>query len=165
MKAFVALLLLTPFALAATPPVASVPFSDIEPQQTKVPDISLLRLERSSCLTRCPAFSVTIRRDGSFTYSGEDAVERLGEHRGRVERGELEQILRYLREIDFMELSATYPSPYLDNSSSTITVVQDGRRKTVTTSAGSSPATLWALEKLIDDLLGSALWEPRAPTP
>ena len=52
MKAFVALLLLTPLALAATPPVASVPFSDIEPQQTEVPDISLLRLERSSCLTR-----------------------------------------------------------------------------------------------------------------
>lgn len=165
MKAFVALLLLTPFMLAATPPVASVPFSDIGPQQTEVPAISLLRLERSSCLTRCPAFSVTIRRDGSFTYSGEDAVERLGEHRGRVERGELEQILRYLGEIDFMALSASYPSPYLDNSSSTITVVQDGRRKAITTSAGSGPATLWALEKLIDGLLESATWDAQTRAP
>lgn len=165
MKAFVALLLLTSFALGAKPPVASVPFSDIGSQQTDVPNISLLRLERSSCLTRCPAFSVAIRRDGSFTYSGEDAVERLGEHRGRVERGELEQILRYLGEIGFTELSASYPSPYLDNSSSTITVVQDGRSKTVTTSAGSGPVTLWALEKLIDGLLESATWEARARAP
>lgn len=159
MKVCFTLLLLVPFAQAANPPVKSVPFTVPEARQPEIPDISLLRLETSRCFTTCPAFTVSIRRDGSFSYQGEDAVERLGEYQGQVERGELEQILRYVGEIGFMDLENRYSSPFLDNGGITLTVVQGGKSKTVESAAGSGPATLWALTKLIDGLLERATWE------
>lgn len=123
-------------------------------------DITALRLERTRCRTTCPAYAVTFRADGSFRYTGVYGVERLGDSTGRVEVGSLRQVFRYIDEIGFGGLEPRYTSPYLDNATTTITVVTPMGRKTVTDYANSGPATLWALGKLVDALLAEATWDP-----
>ena len=159
------LVLLLPLLLAAKTgplPPNSVPFPGIVKSQPKpLPDISALSLQRTRCLTGCPAYTVTISRDGTFSYSGHYGVARLGNNSGRVDKGRLEQVFRYLDEIGFRRLEPSYLSPYLDNATAITTVIQNGERKTVTNYANSGPATLWALEQLIDDLLNGATWDAK----
>ncbi len=129
----------------------------VKPQP--VPDISEVSLERTRCLTSCPAYSVTIRADGSFSYTGVYNVERMGQHTGQLEVGGLRQVFRYIDEIGFTDFKKSYLSPFLDNATVTTRVTQNGAQKTVTNYANSGPATLWALEELIDMLLETATWD------
>ena len=124
-----------------------------------LPELTELRLERTRCLGRCPAYTVTLRADGSFRYTGHYGVERLGEHTGTVEVGSLRQVLRYAEEIGFFGLEPRYISPYLDNAAAIFTAAGPEGRKTVTDYANSGPATLWALGQLIDGLLADATWD------
>lgn len=160
MKFLVALLL--PFLLAGKPgalPPNSVPFPGLnENKPEALPDITGVSLERTRCLIGCPAYSVRIAEDGSFHYEGYYGVPRLGEHSGQIEVGRLRQLWRYIEEIGYTTLKPRYVSPYLDNATAITSVVQNGERKTVTNYANSGPATLWALEQLIDGLLEGATW-------
>ncbi len=124
-----------------------------------IPNISEMRLERTRCLASCPAYSVTIQADGTFSYTGIYGVERMGEHTGQLEVGQLRQLFRYIDEIGFMAFQTSYLSPFLDNATVKTTVVQNDQRQTVTNYANSGPATLWALEELIDMLLETATWD------
>ena len=152
---------LTPWAAAQTntlPPGTELyPGTEAKPQA--VPDISEVRLERTRCLASCPAYTVTLRADGSFSYTGLYNVPHLGQHTGKVDAGQLRQLLRYIGEIEFMKFKQSYLSPFLDNATAVTSVVQNGARKTVTNYANSGPATLWALETLIDTLLQTATWD------
>lgn len=128
----------------------------IKPQP--VPDISEVRLERTRCLASCPAYTVTIQADGTFSYTGVYNVEHMGEHTGQLEVGQLRQVFRYIGEIGFTDFQESYLSPFLDNATVTTGVTQNGAQKTVTNYANSGPATLWALEELIDMTLETATW-------
>ena len=129
------------------------------PAARPVPAITRLGLERTDCLTRCPAYTVVFSADGSFTYTGEANVERLGDHSGTVSRGALNQVLRYVAAIDYMALADSYDAGFLDNPS-TYTLVEWGEKTKVILNAGNAaPPTVWALEQLIDDLLESASWD------
>ena len=144
-----------------TLPPNTAPFPGTEQVRPEAPPaLTELRLERTRCRTTCPAYTVTLRADGSFRYTGVYGVERSGEHTGTVEVGSLRQVLRYAEEIGFFGLEARYTSPYLDNAAAVFTAAGPDGRKTVTDYAGSGPATLWALGQLIDGLLADATWDP-----
>ena len=153
---------LTPWAAAQTntlPPGTELypGLEKVNPQA--VPDISEVRLERTRCLASCPAYTVTLRTDGSFSYTGTYNVPHMGQHTGKVDAGQLRQLLRYIDEIGFSHLKKNYLSPFLDNATAITSVVHNGKQKTVTHYANSGPATLWALETLIDTLLQTATWD------
>ena len=127
--------------------------------ETPLPDIDRIGLERSNCFSGCPAYTLIIERDGRFRYLGEMNVERLGERRGRIDRGSLNQVLRYIAAIDYLALDDTYLSPFLDNPASYTLVEWGGTTKVIENYSNSAPATVWALEKLIEDLLEVATWD------
>lgn len=159
MKPFLILFLLSPIALAALPP-GVIPFPGTENVKPAEPSqIIEVALERTRCLADCPAYKVVFNTDGSFTYTGTYNVERMGQHTGQVEVGSLQQIFRYIDEIDFFSFDTLYDSPYLDSATVRTTVAEEGRRKTVQNYANSAPATLWALETLLDSLLETATWD------
>ncbi len=126
-----------------------------------VPDVSEVGLERTRCLAACPAYSVTFQADGSFRYTGVYNIRHMGEHTGKVDVGQLRQLFRYTSEIGFADLKKSYLSPFLDSATVTTRVVQNGAQKTVMNYANSGPATLWALEELIDMLLQTATWDAK----
>lgn len=97
---------------------------------------------------------------------GEANVERLGEHTGSVGRGALEMVMRYVEEIDYRGLVPTYASSFSDFQT-TYTMVdygEDGAAgaegiKVVENQGGEAPATVWALGRLLVDLLEDADWD------
>ena len=111
------------------------------------------------CFGTCPAYTVIIQADGSFTYTGRDHVERLGEHRGTVPRWFLDRVLRYVDEIDFMTIDATFDEFVLDAPSTYTMVEWRGTTHVVLNAANAAPSVVWALEWLIDDMLEFATWE------
>lgn len=151
-----------PVAAPGALPPGVMPLAPL-PAAQPVPDIVRLGLERTDCLTRCPAYTVVFGADGTFAYTGEANVERLGEHQGTVSMGALNQVLRYVAAIDYLGLADSYDAGFLDNPS-TYTLVQWGAgnnavTKVILNAGNAAPATVWALEELIDDLLESATWD------
>lgn len=125
---------------------------------TKQHDITEIGLERTRCYAGCPAYTVIIGADGSFRYTGEYGVERLGEYTGQVSQGRLNQVLALISETEFEDFQTSYLSPFLDGPTVYTMVKTGGETKVVENYANNGPATLWAIEQLIDDLLETAEW-------
>lgn len=129
------------------------------PPPPAAPTVSEIGIERGRCLAGCPAYTFIVQADGSFRYVGEYNVERLGVHSGRVSVGRLLQVLRFAEAIDVAAMDDSYTSGFLDNPTVYTLVTQGGRQKVVADEGRSGPATLWALEELIDSLLETAVWD------
>jgi hypothetical protein len=115
-------------------------------------------LERSRCLATCPAYTVVIKSDGTFRYTGEYGVERLGEHTGTVDVGQLNQLMSFVSESTFMTFADTYTASFLDAPTTYLMVKKGDETKVIENYANTGPATLWAISELIDDLLETATW-------
>jgi Domain of unknown function (DUF6438) len=123
------------------------------------PGIDEIGLERTRCLTQCPAYTLIIKKDGSFRYTGEYGVERIGQYTGTVSVGLLNQVLSFVNESLYFGFDDTYSAAFLDGPT-TYTMVKKGTElKVIENYAGSGPATLWAIEQLIDKLLETAQWD------
>src|SRR5205085_722560 len=57
--------------------------------------VSEIALERTRCFGTCPAYSVVIKADGTFTYTGKDFVTRKGEHAGTVSQHDLRNLSQF----------------------------------------------------------------------
>ncbi|RMH89403.1 MAG: hypothetical protein D6681_14535 [Calditrichaeota bacterium] len=121
--------------------------------------ITEVGLKRTTCYGKCPAYQVTIHSDGTFEYIGEANVERLGEHTGRVNRWAFQQLCRFIKESDFMNLEDAYAAPAMDLPTVYTTVVMNGTQKRISNYGNAGPAKLWAIEQLIDKLLLEAQWD------
>ncbi|CAN5903814.1 hypothetical protein BH24DEI2_BH24DEI2_11310 [soil metagenome] len=149
---------------AAQPQPTVAPFKNAKsigapPPRAPRTDISEIGLERTRCYAACPAYTVVIQADGSFRYVGEYGVERLGEYRGTVDKGRLNQVLAFIAETEFTAFDTSYLASFLDGPTVYTLVVEGGDTKVVENYANTGPATLWAVEQLIDGLLETADWE------
>jgi hypothetical protein len=121
--------------------------------------IDEIGLERTRCLTSCPAYTVIIKADGTFRYTGEYGVERMGEHTGTVSVGELNQVMSFINESLFSGFEDTYSANFLDAPTTYLMVKTGNETKVIENYGNTGPATLWAIEQLIDKLLESAEWD------
>jgi hypothetical protein len=121
--------------------------------------INEIGLERTPCLANCPAYTVIIKADGTFRYTGEAGVEHIGEHTGKVSVGQLNQVMSFVNESLFMGFEDTYTSSFLDAPTTYIMVKKGSETKVIENYGNTGPATLWATENLIDDLLETAEWD------
>jgi len=124
-----------------------------------VPDITRIGLERTECFGTCPAYTVVIMADGSFTYTGEAHVERMGDHRGTVPLWLLNQVFRYVEDSGFMALANRFDVGALDVPSTYTMVEWAGVTHVVLDVGNVAPATVWAFGMLIDQMLELATWE------
>lgn len=124
-----------------------------------VPAIQRLGYEALPCRGTCPTFSVIFHADGTFTYEGRANVPRLGPGSGTVPLYLLQQIMRYVAEIDFANLDDVYPSPLLDVNTTYTMVDWGDATKVVQNEGNSAPAIVWALERLLNDMLAQASWD------
>lgn len=129
------------------------------PTRTPAPSVERIGYESLRCRGFCPVMSVTFAADGTFHYVGELNVERLGEFTGRVDAFALEQVMRYVEAIDFRNLAETYPSTYADVQTTYLTVDWGEEVQVLENQGNSAPVTVWALERLLLDLLDDAIWD------
>lgn len=137
--------------------ISQLPLNNFSPQIEH--GIEEIGLERSRCYAGCPAYTFIIYSDGSFKYLGEYGVENIGEYTGNISLGQLNQVLNFINETDLFSFKDSYTSPYLDSATTYILLKQNGNLKIIENYANSGPATLWAIEQLIDSLLETSLWD------
>src|SRR5262249_51931069 len=76
--------------------------------------ITEITLERTPCFGTCPVDRVTLRADGSASYTGTRYVDRLGEYKGTIGREEFDRLAAFLVSQKFFTLSDRYAVPATD---------------------------------------------------
>jgi Domain of unknown function (DUF6438) len=80
------------------PPPAPAPVTPARP----LPELAVT-LERTECFGMCPAYRVSISRDGAVQWHGESNVAAVGDRNGRIARAQLTQIDEMIDRIGFFE--------------------------------------------------------------
>lgn len=137
---------------------APVPRSFPEPWDLKSVKIEL---SRTVCYGTCPAYSVTIRGDGSVHFSGEKYVLILGEHDARIDPAAVRELVRQFEAAKFFATGDKYIAGVTDNPTYTLTLTVGGKTKTVTDYVGEQvgmPLVITDLEKAVDKAAGTERW-------
>jgi len=107
------------------------------------------------------AYTVIIKSDGTFKYTGEVGVEKLGEHTGAVSTDKMGTLLQLAKASKFHSFQLSYTpslsSPYDDIVYTMVKL--NGKTKVVSNDEKSGPSKLLAIEQVIDDLLLTAKWD------
>lgn len=112
-----------------------------------------------------PADLLTLRADGTAEYVGTARAERMGRHRAAIPRAEFDKLVKALRDSRFLGLDETYRGkvpgtnrPVTDAPSIVVTVIYDGKRKTVTDYGYGGPEGLRLLQRTILDSGKKLAW-------
>lgn len=116
-------------------------------------------LERTRCLTGCAAYTVRFSADGAVHYVGGEGAPRVGIHRGRIDPGLVRQVLRVADAVDPFALPRSFPGGGLDNPTAYVLVRTPERTTVIADTGGNAPPLIWALARLMDDLLEEVRWE------
>jgi hypothetical protein len=137
---------------------ALVPQSFPDPWDLKGVKIQLLR---TVCYGRCPAYSVTIRGDGSVHFSGEKYVQIQGEHDAHIAPAAVMELVRQFEAANFFAAGENYIARVTDNPTYKLTLTVAGQTKTVTDYVGEQvgmPLVITDLENAVDDAAGTERW-------
>lgn len=137
-----------------------------------------ITLERGNCFGTCPAYTITIKGDGTVRYFAprppwveDDAFPTIGiggvnviswgPHERKIDPKAVEALLEKFRQAHFFGMREKYVAKITDSPSYALTLKIGENSKTVLNYVGSlvgMPASITALEDAVDDLAGSARW-------
>jgi len=129
-------------------------------------NIDSITLERTWCNGTCPIYTVTVRRDGTVTYDGEEYVKVRGHRSRKISTEQFQQLLREIQRIGFFKLKDEYTSKEHPDGSfetvtdlpSAITTVRTGKTRKRIKNYYGGPESLAEFENLIDKIAGSSAW-------
>jgi hypothetical protein len=133
--------------------------------ETKLHGISEIGLERTMCFGTCPDYTVIIEKDGTVFYNGGQFAPRKGKWKGKVDPWRFDELARYISDLQFSKFADSYTANVTDMATVYTNVVTNGKRKIVSNYARSGPASLWATEMLIDNLVEQTVWDEPMVTP
>jgi len=120
-----------------------------------------IELSRGVCYGTCPAYSVTVRGDGSVHFNGQRYVLALGEHDARIAPEAVMGLVRQFERAKFFAADDKYIASVTDNPAYTLTLTVAGRKKTVTDYVGEQvgmPLVITDLENAVDETAGTERW-------
>lgn len=121
----------------------------------------VIKLERTVCFGKCPAYSLTIKGDGSVIYEGKDNVRITGIQEATVESMIISRLLEEFEDADYYSLKDSYTGFGKSDMPTVYTSISLGdHTKSVRHYLGdnSAPAKLTSLENKIDEIVNSAQW-------
>ncbi len=157
-------------ATACAPRASPAPPGESPPAESADGGSYAITLYRSPCPSRCPVYSLTVTPSGLVTYQGTAEVRRLGTATSRVSSARVDALVRELEAAGYFGFASRYrPSEpgcgrYVPSYQSVITSVRLGNRtKRIEHDhgCGDAPQALEALERRIDEVLGSERWTGR----
>jgi Domain of unknown function (DUF6438) len=145
------------------------PTFDYEPHD---PALLSITLQRTHAYGDCPAYTITLRGDGSVSWHGQDFVAHRADESAHVEPAEVLALVQRFQSAHFAELKDEYFDALGDCPSFTLTLHVDGQTKRVENKRAGpgridaglavyAQERLDALAQAIDDLAGD---EPRIGT-
>lgn len=136
-------------------PMAGLAFPEIRDWKTLE-----IKLGRRLSAYPNPAYTVTIRGDGTVRYDGTANVAVTGTHIGHISSSAVKALLGYLSALDFMNLRDSYISSE-DAPVNELSLSFDGTIKTIIERVGrlvGMPAAITPIEAQIDRLAGIEKW-------
>jgi len=115
-------------------------------------------LERTPCFGKCPAYVITVDKEGKASYTGRTFADRPGTWKAQVDRATLEALLDRANAIGFFGLEDRYDGPVTDLPSTIVRIQADGKDKKVV-ARYKTPEAFKAYAAFADSLLDKADWE------
>jgi hypothetical protein len=110
-----------------------------------------ITLEREACFGTCPAYKVTLFKDGHATYVGTEYIPRVGHFHGQVDIWDFGRLAYFIDQQRIDTLQGRYAAAWTDAPTATVTLTrQDGRIVTIEDYGEVGPIELWALREAID---------------
>jgi membrane dipeptidase len=113
-----------------------------------------ISLERTACFGFCPVYSVTLRDDGSVTYSGKEHVKVTGNQTWKIDPGAVRALAQEMQDAGFFELQDQYRAMVTDHPTVFTSLTAGGRTKRVMNYV-AGPPKLKDLEEKIDRVAGT----------
>lgn len=142
-----------------SPPISakSRTHSEANARQQEITEVGM---ERSGGLfVQGSVYTVIIKSDGSFSYTGDKNSRHPGSHTGHIATRDLPSLFQYVREIDFFALDDRYAVMATDQDQVFVMAAKAGERKIVSNYGNGGPLKLWAFEQVIDSMLANASWD------
>jgi len=115
-------------------------------------------IERASCYGTCPVYTTVYSDTGQACYCGINFIEPLGVFSGTIEPELVRQVAKFAGEIGFLEMPHSFFRFTTDGPSTFPLVCAPDGEQLLHDYDGGGPATVWALEQLVDSLYFSARW-------
>lgn len=113
-----------------------------------------ITLERTACFGTCPVYTVTMREDGSVTYTGSAHVRVTGTERWTIDAAAVRALAREMEQAGFFDLKDKYTAQMTDMPTTFTTLTVGGRTKKIE-NYYSGPPVLRDLEARIDVVSGA----------
>ncbi len=161
-----------PFEVDGHPVTASVEeYVELDPPE-RLPSIHVpapavrpdskvdITLSRSMCYGRCPVYRVSVSTRG-IVFDGEAFVAAKGRQTDTVDPGAVRALAKKFVAADFYSMRDEYRAGVTDNSTYTLSIAIDGRKKQVVDYVGQwigMPAAIVELEDDVDALAHTERW-------
>jgi hypothetical protein len=155
-------------ALGALLFAACAPVTAPSPQPTQGGAPATITLTRSVCFGFCPDYTVSINQDGLVTYEGRRFVNVSGIQTEQIAPADVQALLARFDAIDFTALRDEYRAHVSDLPTYTVTLVRDGRTKTVVDYGGLGAGMSESVRELqteIDRVANTQQWVLRMGEP
>jgi len=120
--------------------------------------ISEIAIQRGYNFGLAPVYMFTAKKDGSVFYHGEAHVDRKGAHTGKIYEWQFNQLAQFILDSGYLQLKSYYASEYTCQATVYTSIIANGNRKIVKNYGRAGPASLWAVEQLIDQLMQLVQW-------
>ena len=121
--------------------------------------ISEIAIERGPCMGPSPAYIYKADSNGVVRYHGEANVTPLGDRTGRVPPHEFNRLAQFIRSAKYMGLANNYAEAATCQGTVYTRVNLNGQTKLIRNYGDAGPASLWAVEQLIDSLMRETSWD------
>ncbi len=123
------------------------------PAQAAASEPVEITLQRTPCFGTCPEYTVTLRGDGTVTYSGRQYVRVSGEHSWKIDPSAVRALAREMEAAGFFDLQDTYTSMMTDHPT-IYTTLKIGSRSKKVKDYITGPPKLKDIEARIDEVSG-----------
>jgi hypothetical protein len=120
-----------------------------------------ITLERTPCFGTCPVYTVTILKDGTVNYSGENFVDITGEQTSQIDPETVTLMVQAFEDAGYFEWDEAYDTQTVSDLPSVITSVShNGETHRIMRYAGdsSAPLALPFLEQWVDIMANTGMW-------
>jgi membrane dipeptidase len=113
----------------------------------------LITIERTTCFGTCPAYKVSIKDDGTVTYTGTQYVKTTGTHTWKIDPAAVRALAKEMQDAGYFELQNEYVARMTDNPTTYTSLTIGGRVKTIKDYV-AGPPKLKDIEARIDEVSG-----------
>jgi membrane dipeptidase len=113
-----------------------------------------ITLERTVCFGTCPAYSVTLRDDGSVAFEGQQYTKVAGKQAWKIDPAAVKALAKEMQDAGFFEMENEYRAMVTDHPTVFTSLTVGSRTKRIRDYV-AGPARLKEIEQKIDEVAGT----------